>query len=73
MTLADLSHLEVETDWDEAFVTQIRLGQHAVLQLAGKTTLRDSRFSSVSQRVDKRSECWQESWRLMRLLLRLLV
>jgi len=52
MTLADLSQLEVETDVDEDYATQIRLDQHAVLQLAGETTLRDGRVSEVSHRVD---------------------
>jgi RND family efflux transporter MFP subunit len=52
MTIADLSVLEVETDVDEAYATQIAQGQRAVLQLAGETTLREGRVSAVSQRVD---------------------
>ncbi|MFN3844824.1 MAG: efflux RND transporter periplasmic adaptor subunit [Paracoccaceae bacterium] len=52
MTLADLSQLLVETDVDEAYATQIRAGQPAVLQLAGETTTREGRVSLVSQRVD---------------------
>jgi RND family efflux transporter MFP subunit len=52
MTLADLSELVVDTDVDEANATQIRAGQPAVLQLAGETTRRDGRVSTVSQRVD---------------------
>jgi RND family efflux transporter MFP subunit len=52
MTLADLSRLEVETDVDEAYATQIKLGQKAVLQLAGESALRDGRVSVVSRLVD---------------------
>jgi len=52
MTLADLSRLKVETDVDEDYATQILRDQDAVLQLAGETTLRDGRVSTVSQRVD---------------------
>ena len=52
MTLANLSRLEVETDVDEAYATQIQLGQKAVLQLAGESTLRDGRVSVVSRLVD---------------------
>lgn len=52
MTLADLSRLEVKTDVDEAYATQIRLGQKAVLQLAGESTLRDGHVSVVSRLVD---------------------
>jgi RND family efflux transporter MFP subunit len=53
LTLADLGALVVETDVDEAYATQIRLGQPAALQLAGETTVRDGRVSFVSQRVDE--------------------
>ncbi|MFN7224811.1 MAG: efflux RND transporter periplasmic adaptor subunit [Paracoccaceae bacterium] len=52
MTLADLSQLLVETDVDESYATQIRVGQPAVLQLAGETTTREGHVSFVSQRVD---------------------
>ena len=52
MTLADLSRLDVETDVDEAYATQIRLDQKAVLQLAGESTLRDGHVSVVSRLVD---------------------
>ena len=52
MTLADLSRLKVETDVDEAYATQIQLGQKAVLQLAGESALRDGRVSVVSRLVD---------------------
>lgn len=53
MTLADLSQLVVETDVDEAYATQIQTGQTATLQLTGEATLRDSRVTFVSQRVDE--------------------
>ncbi|MCU0907796.1 MAG: efflux RND transporter periplasmic adaptor subunit [Rhodobacteraceae bacterium] len=52
MTLADLGHLRVETDVDESYATQIRLGQSVALQLAGETVVRPGRVSFVSQRVD---------------------
>jgi len=52
MTLADLSRLEVETDVDEAYATQIQLGQKAVLQLTGESALRDGHVSVVSRLVD---------------------
>ncbi|MDP3342275.1 efflux RND transporter periplasmic adaptor subunit [Frigidibacter sp.] len=52
MTIADLGQLVVETDVDEAYATQIRVGLPAVLQLAGETIPRDGRVSYVSQRVD---------------------
>jgi len=52
MTIADLGHLVVETDVDEAYATQIRAGLPAVMQLAGETTARDGRVSYVSQLVD---------------------
>lgn len=53
MTIADLTQLLVETDVDEAYATQIRVGQPAVLQLAGDTTVRDGHVNFVSQRVDE--------------------
>lgn len=52
LTIADLSQLLVETDVDEAYATQIRAGQPAVLRLAGEATTRNGRVSFVSQRVD---------------------
>ncbi|MCG6116185.1 MAG: efflux RND transporter periplasmic adaptor subunit [Mesorhizobium sp.] len=52
LTLADLSRLIVETNVDEAYATQIRVGMPAVLQLSGDTALHDGRVSFVSQRVD---------------------
>lgn len=52
MTIADLGELIVETDVDEAYATQLRKGQAAVLQLAGETLLRDGRIDFVSQQVD---------------------
>jgi RND family efflux transporter MFP subunit len=52
MTLADLDRLIVETDVDEAYATQIREGQEALLQLSGEAGTREGRVSFVSQRVD---------------------
>ncbi len=52
MTLADLEHLNVETDVDEAYATQIRADLPAVMQLTGENTLRDGRVTRVSRRVD---------------------
>jgi len=52
MTIADLDRLIVETDVDEAYATQIREGQTAVLQLAGEAETQAGRVSFVSQRVD---------------------
>ncbi len=52
MTIADLGQLVVETDVDETYATQIRIGQPAALQLAGETAVRPGRVSFVSQRVD---------------------
>ncbi len=52
MTIADLDRLQVETDVDEAYATQIRMGQPAVMQLAGEAAQRAGRVSYVSQRVD---------------------
>jgi len=53
MTIADLGDLVVETDVDESYATQIRLGQPAALQLAGQTEVRPGHVSFVSQRVDE--------------------
>jgi RND family efflux transporter MFP subunit len=53
LTIADLGQLVVETDVDESYATQIRLGQGAALQLAGETEVRSGRVSFVSQRVDE--------------------
>jgi RND family efflux transporter MFP subunit len=53
MTIADLGQLVVETDVDESYATQIKLGQPATLQLAGETDVRPGRVSFVSQRVDE--------------------
>jgi RND family efflux transporter MFP subunit len=53
MTIVDLSQLIVETDVDESYATQIRVGQSAALQLSGETTVRDGRVSFVSQKVDE--------------------
>lgn len=52
VTLADLSDLVVEADVDEAYATQIALGQPAVLQLAGATGTVEGHVSFVSNRVD---------------------
>lgn len=52
LTLADLSRLVVETNVDEAYSTQIRVGMPAVLQLAGDAASHDGQVGFVSQRVD---------------------
>jgi RND family efflux transporter MFP subunit len=52
MTIADLGQLVVETDVDESYATQIRMGQPAALQLAGESEVRSGHVSFVSQRVD---------------------
>jgi RND family efflux transporter MFP subunit len=51
-TIADLTGLVVETDVDEAYATQIRIGLPAVLQLAGEASVRPGQVRFVSQRVD---------------------
>ena len=51
-TLSDLSSLRIETNLDEAYATQIALGQRAVLQLVGTTGTQDGKVSFVSPRVD---------------------
>lgn len=53
MTLADMGKVLVETDVDESYATQIRVGQPAALQLSGETTVRDGQVSFVSQKVDE--------------------
>jgi RND family efflux transporter MFP subunit len=53
MTLADMGKVLVETDVDESYATQIKLGQAATLQLAGEANIRQGRVSFVSQRVDE--------------------
>jgi RND family efflux transporter MFP subunit len=53
MTIADLGQLVVETDVDESYATQIKLGQPATLQLTGEANVRPGRVSFVSQRVDE--------------------
>ncbi len=52
MTIADPGALVVEADVDEAYATQIALGQPAVLQLAGETGTHAGRIAYVSSRVD---------------------
>lgn len=53
LTLADLSEILVEADVDEAYATQIAMGQPAVLQLAGNTGTQQGHVSFVSSRVDE--------------------
>jgi RND family efflux transporter MFP subunit len=52
LTIADLTGLVVETDVDEAYATQIRIGLPAVLQLAGEASVRPGQVRFVSQRID---------------------
>jgi RND family efflux transporter MFP subunit len=51
-TLADLSELVVETDVDESYATQIRLGMPALLQLTGDARTLDGSVSFVAPVVD---------------------
>ncbi|AZL59550.1 efflux RND transporter periplasmic adaptor subunit [Tabrizicola piscis] len=53
MTIADLEHLVVETDVDESYATQVKVGQPAALQLSGETAVLDGHVSFVSQKVDE--------------------
>ncbi|MBU2890775.1 efflux RND transporter periplasmic adaptor subunit [Celeribacter halophilus] len=53
LTLADLNDLVVEADVDESYATQIKVGQRAVLQLAGQTETHEGHVSFVSNRVDE--------------------
>lgn len=52
-TLADLRQLVVETDVDEAYATQIAIGQPAVLQLVGEAATRPGHVSFVAPQVDQ--------------------
>ncbi len=52
-TLADLAMLVVETNVDEAYATQIKEGQQAVLQLIGEAEARAGRVSFVAPQVDQ--------------------
>jgi RND family efflux transporter MFP subunit len=52
MTIADLGQAVVEADVDEAFATQIRSGQPAVLRLVGETRLHDGLVVRVADQVD---------------------
>jgi RND family efflux transporter MFP subunit len=52
LTIADLTGLVVETDVDEAYATQIRIGLPAVLQFAGEASVRPGQVRFVSQRID---------------------
>lgn len=53
LTLADLSEILVEASVDEVYVTQIAVGQPAMLQLAGNTGTHRGHVSFVSNRVDE--------------------
>lgn len=53
MTITDLGQLVVETDVDESYATQIKVGQPAALQLSGEAEVRAGKVSFVSQRVDQ--------------------
>lgn len=53
MTIADLGQLVVETDVDESYATQVKVGQPAALQLSGETVVLDGHVSFVSQKVDE--------------------
>ena len=52
LTLADLGDLVVEADVDEAYATQIAVGQPAVMQLSGEVARRAGYVSFVSSRVN---------------------
>ncbi len=51
-TLSDLSSLVIETNVDEAYATQIALGQSASLQRVGTTETLPGKVSFVAPRVD---------------------
>lgn len=51
-TLSDLSSLVIETNVDEAYATQIALGQSATLQRVGTTETLPGKVSFVAPRVD---------------------
>ncbi len=53
--LADTSQVVVEADVDEVYATQIKVGQAALMQLAGETQTVDGRISFVSGQVDAAS------------------
>ena len=52
-TLANLGQLVVESDVDEAYATQIAIGQPAVLQLVGEAAPRPGHVSFVAPQVDQ--------------------
>lgn len=52
LTLADLETLIVETDVDEAYASQIAIGQAAVLRLSGEADTRAGQVRTVAGRVD---------------------
>lgn len=51
-TLSDLSSLVIETNVDEAYATQIAIGQAATLQMIGTTDILPAKISFVSPHVD---------------------
>lgn len=53
MTITDLGQLIVETDVDESYATQVKVGQPVALQLSGEAEVRAGKVSFVSQRVDQ--------------------
>ncbi|MCC6007898.1 MAG: efflux RND transporter periplasmic adaptor subunit [Rhodobacteraceae bacterium] len=52
MTLADLDDLIVETDVDEAYASQVAVGQPTVLRFSGETQTRTGTVRTVAGRVD---------------------
>jgi len=52
MTLADLDDLIVETDVDEAYASQVAVGQPVVLRVSGETETRTGHVRTVAGRVD---------------------
>lgn len=52
LTLADLDDLIVETDVDEAYASQIVVGQPVTLRLSGETETRTGHIRTVAGRVD---------------------
>ncbi|MBU2960289.1 efflux RND transporter periplasmic adaptor subunit [Citreicella sp. C3M06] len=52
LTLADLSEFRVEADVDEAYATQIALGQSSAEQRAGQTAIHRGHISFVANRVN---------------------
>ncbi len=52
-TLADLGQLVVETDVDEAYATQITIGQPVVMQIVGEAATRSGQVSFVAAQIDQ--------------------